>query len=117
MKIEKVYFRDKLQENMNQRISEIEKGEIRSECPESVFAAKGTFKGEINLQWDAVQNARAYVLQIAKGKTGKWVQVDITSEPYYMLSGLDDKTIYSFRVAAVFKDGQGKWSEVFSKKL
>lgn len=102
---------------MNLRASEIVKGEHRKESPDGVFAAKGTFPGEINLQWDAVKNARSYVLQMSKGKKGKWIQVDITTEPYYMLTGLDNKSEYSFRVAAVFKEGQGEWSEEFSKKL
>ncbi|HLT24728.1 MAG TPA: fibronectin type III domain-containing protein [Ignavibacteria bacterium] len=101
---------------MNQKVREGARGESRKECPNGVFAAKGTFPGEINLQWDAVENARSYVLQMSKGKNGKWSQVDIISEPYYMLSGLDDKTEYSFRVAAVFKESQGEWSEVFTKK-
>lgn len=85
--------------------------------PETVFAAKGTFPGEINLQWDAVEGATSYILQVAKGAKGKWVQVDIVTDPFYMLSGLSDKSEHSFRVAAVFPDGQGEWSKVSSKKL
>ena len=88
----------------------------RVNIPDPVFATKGALPGEINLQWDAVNGATSYVLQISKGKKDKWVQIDIITEPIYMLSGLDPKTEHFFRVAAVFPDGQSEWSEVFGKK-
>lgn len=102
---------------MNQRTKSQPSGERRQTAPEMVFATKGTFPGEINLQWDAVDGAKSYVLQMSKGKQDKWVQIDIVSEPFYMFTGLDSKTEHSFRVAAVFKEGQGEWSEIFTKKL
>jgi hypothetical protein len=91
-------------------------GEKREEAPSRVFATRGSFPGEINLQWDAVEGARRYVLQMSKIKDTKWIQVDIVTEPYYMFTGLDDKNEYKFRVAAVLKDGQGEWSEAISKQ-
>ena len=90
-------------------------GELRGDTPERVFATKGSFPGEINLQWDAVEGARRYVLQMSKIKQDKWIQVDIITDPYYMFSGLDDKTEYKFRVAAVLPKGQAAWSEIVSK--
>ncbi len=92
-------------------------GEKRPDGPNMVFATKGTFPGEVNIQWDAVENATGYVLQMTKGRQGKWIQIDIVTEPFYMLSGLTGKSEHSFRVAAVFPDGQGKWSKVSSKKV
>ena len=102
---------------MNQKIKSAPHGEKRQSVPDIVYATKGTFSGEINLQWDAVDGALSYVLQMSKGKQDKWAQVDIIYEPYYMLSGLDNKIEYFFRVAAVFKNGQSGWSEILAKKL
>lgn len=102
---------------MSQKLNDISGGEARFSIPDSVFATKGTFPGEINLQWDAVDGANSYVLQMSKAKKDKWVQIDIVTEPFYMLSGLDSKAEHFFRVAAVFPEGQGEWSEVFGKKL
>lgn len=103
---------------MDRKIKEkVSEGENRPGGPELIFATKGTFPGEINLQWDAVEGATSYVLQVAKGRQGKWVQVDIVTEPFYMLSGLSGKSEHSFRVAAVFPEGQGEWSKVSSKKI
>ena len=102
---------------MPQKANEIvEEAGKRVNIPDPVFATKGALPGEINLQWDAVNGATSYVLQMSKGKKDKWVQIDIITEPIYMLSGLDPKTEHFFRVAAVFPDGQGEWSEVFGKK-
>ena len=93
------------------------KGSERYSAPDVVFATKGTFPGEVNIQWDAVEGAHSYILQMSKGKKKKWVQIDIVTEPFYNLTGLNNKTEHLFRVAAVYTDGQGKWSEVFRKKL
>ncbi len=85
--------------------------------PEEVYATLGSFKGEVNLQWDAVERARQYVIQVAAGNSGKWRQVDIICSPNYMLDGLQPGRTYLFRVSAVFKEGQGPWSKAVSKKL
>ncbi len=85
-------------------------GDIRQEFPNPVFATKGSLPGEINLQWDAVDGARNYVLQMSTNKGQKWEQIDIVSEPYYMMNGLDINKDHYFRVAAVFSNGQGEWS-------
>ena len=89
--------------------------EIRQEFPNPVFATKGSLPGEINLQWDAVEGARNYVLQMSTNKGHKWEQIDIVSEPYYMIDGLDITKDHYFRVAAVFSNGQGEWSEPILK--
>lgn len=94
-----------------------EGGEKRPGPTGAVYAAKGTFPGDVNLQWDAVKGARKYVLQMSSKKNKKWVQIDIVIEPYYMLTGLDDKNEYKFRVAAVLPEGQIGWSDVVVKKI
>jgi hypothetical protein len=85
--------------------------------PEKIYAAQGSAKGEINLQWDAVNRARHYVVQAAHRTGQNWKHVDIISDPFYNLSGLGSGKTYLFRIAAVFDSGQGPWSEPVEKKV
>ena len=84
---------------------------------EKIYAAQGSMKGEINLQWDAVTKARYYIIQAAHYNKQNWKHVDIISDSQYTLSGLSSGKIYSFRIAPVFETGQGPWSEPAEKKV
>ncbi len=99
----------------NQENNNHSRGEIRHEFPNPVFPKRGIPPGEINLQWDAVEGARNYVLQLSTNNGKKWQQIDIVSDPCYKIEGLDSNKDYYFRVAAVFSDGQGEWSEPILK--
>ena len=97
------------------------RGNIRSapdaKTPELVGAARGSFEGEVNLQWDAVKDASRYVVQEKAGEHGDWKHYDIVTEPYCMLSGLKQGKEYFFRVASVSMEGQGEWSEPVKKRV
>lgn len=84
--------------------------------PSQLFVSNGSFQGEVNLQWDAIIEANQYIIQISKNGTG-WQQIDIVSDPQYSLQGLKSGRTYSFRISALYRSGQGPWSEPVLKKV
>lgn len=82
-----------------------------------IFITKGSFEGELLLQWDAAKSALYYVVESSQRGSDKWKQLDIVKEPRYEITGLRKGREYSFRVASVFYTGQGKWSKISSKKI
>ena len=85
----------------------------------NLSAAKGTSKGEINLQWDSVENAVSYVIEIANSnhsKDIKWKVLDIISESRYTVRNLRSKKNYFFRVSYVNGNGQSDISRKIIKK-
>ncbi len=87
--------------------------------PGSVYAATGSMKGEILLQWDAVRDASKYIIQISKKNSAEstWEQYDIVKDPLYCITGLKPGKVYSFRVAAVYQGCIGRWSGTVTKKV
>lgn len=87
--------------------------------PGSVYAATGSLKGEILLQWDAIRDADKYIIQVSKNnkEAGIWKQFDIVKDPLYCFTGLKPGKEYSFRVAAVYSDRTGEWSAAVKKKV
>ncbi len=83
--------------------------------PEYFSATAGDSNGEINLHWDPVAGAKYYIIQASRGKD-KWKEIDIINKSIYTASQLKSGKQYSFRVAAVSSEGQGKWSEAVAKK-
>lgn len=84
----------------------------------SMNAAKGDMKGEIDLNWDAVEEADSYVIECReRNNRAKWNLIDITNESKYTVRGLKENKIYSFRVAAVNSEQQGPWSEAVEKVI
>lgn len=81
-----------------------------------VYASNGGYQGEINIQWDSVNNAKGYVIQLKTNSSKQWKHIDIINEPFYMINNLKPGKIYFFRVAPIFQDNQGAWSEPVSKK-
>src|SRR4030095_15247823 len=81
-----------------------------------LFVSNGTFEGEVNLQWDAMKEANRYIIQVSKNGTG-WQQIDIVSDPQYSLSGLRSGRTYCFRISALYRSGQGPWSNPVMKKV
>jgi hypothetical protein len=83
----------------------------------TVYATHGGFPGEINLLWDALKNAKSYAIQLSHSSPKNWKQIDIIFEPVYMINGLKTGKLYFFRVAPIFRNGQGAWSNPVSKKV
>ncbi len=80
-------------------------------------AAYGDIKGEVDLNWDGIEIADSYVIEISIGVAKReWNLVDITNESKYTIKGLKLNKTYFFRVAAVNSQKQGPWSEPVSKK-
>jgi hypothetical protein len=87
-------------------------------APESVSATSGDSGGEIDLAWEPVRGAKAYIVQrsIKSSEPGRWIQEDIITKSSYTLSKLKSGQKYWFRVACVSSSGQGPWSEPVQKK-
>src|SRR5688572_22250497 len=89
--------------------------------PGPVYVTNGSFEGEVYLQWDAINDANNYVVEVAKDTAAKnpasWKQVDIISDPHYMMQGLKSGKNYSFRISAIYAEGQSRWSEPVTKKV
>ena len=85
----------------------------------NLSAAKGVSKGEINIQWDSVENAVSYIIEIANpnhSKDIKWKVLDIISESRYTVRSLKLSKDYYFRVTYVNVYGQGELSRKIIKK-
>lgn len=85
----------------------------------NLSAAKGDSKGEINLQWDSVETATSYIIEISNSnhtKSIKWKVLDIISDSRYSVRNLKSNRNYFFRVAAVDKIGNGEVSMEIVKK-
>lgn len=79
----------------------------------NLAAAKGDSKGEINLQWDSVENADSYIIEIADSKLAKvikWKVLDIITDSRYTFRNLSSNKNYIFRVSYVNGNGQSEIS-------
>jgi len=80
-------------------------------APETLTATTGNHEGEIELSWDAVRNARSYVVErTTDPQTGPWTQAGVSPRSSLIVEGLDSGKRYYFRVAAVTLNGQSPWS-------
>lgn len=89
-------------------------------APGPIYVTNGSFKGEVYLQWDAVSEANNYVVEVSKttgDKSSTWQQIDIISDPHYMMQGLKSGKSYSFRISAIYPDGRNLRSEPVTKKI
>lgn len=64
----------------------------------------------VTLSWDPVDGASCYQIEIEGLKVLK-----STTKTLYVVRGLDPAREYRFRVRAVNKDGEGKWSDFKSE--
>jgi len=83
----------------------------------SLNAASGDMEGEIILLWEPVAGANTYVVQMSRGagEPKHWIQEDIVTSTYHIVSKLKSGVKYWFRVAAVSSAGQGCWSKLVNK--
>ncbi|MEO8666591.1 MAG: fibronectin type III domain-containing protein [Ignavibacteria bacterium] len=82
----------------------------------NLSAARGDSQGEINIQWDAAENAVQYIIEIAAQSNSKeirWKVIDIISESHYTVKKLKSNKNYFFRITS--DDGTGR--EEFSRKV
>ncbi len=84
--------------------------------PGPVYATNGGFTGEVNLQWDAIEKANNYIIQISRNGNA-WHEVDIVADPQYSLHGLARGRTYFFRVSAILKGIRSRWSKAAQKKI
>lgn len=84
----------------------------------TLHAASGDKKGEIELLWQPVYDARAYIVQInhSNNTTSTWKHADIITRTRYTASGLKSGKQYNFRIAPITSNGQQEWSEPVAQK-
>jgi hypothetical protein len=81
------------------------------EAPETLTATTGNHDGEIELSWDAVRNARSYVVErTTDPQAGPWTPAGVSPRSSLMIDGLESGKRYYFRVASVTLNGQSPWS-------
>ena len=84
--------------------------------PGPVYATRGSFKGEVNLQWDAINEVNNYIIEMSRNGT-TWHQVDIVADPQYSLEGLTRGRTYFFRVSAMLNGKHLGWSKAAMKRI
>lgn len=86
---------------------------------QSFNVTRGDEKGEVNITWDSVNDAKLYIVQYsgAAAKNNDWKVADIVNESFYTIRGLKKNRTYFFRVAAVNSSKQGPWSRKIKKNI
>lgn len=70
----------------------------------------GSFSGQIDLAWDAVDGARSYNIEISSDGGNNWAHLSSCTKARHTATGLASEAKAWFRVAAVGTKGQGPWS-------
>ncbi|HJQ34454.1 MAG TPA: fibronectin type III domain-containing protein [Pyrinomonadaceae bacterium] len=88
-----------------------------SDAPASMATTAGDHDGEIELSWDAVRNARSYVIErsLDPPTETSWAHAAVSTRSSTTIQGLNSGTRYWFRVAAVTASGQSPWSNPATK--
>lgn len=93
-----------------------ETGGYGPDIPELVSPADNQTKVPINptLEWKEANRADSYIVQVSKDEffTQDIIFSTETEETKVDLDGLDNYTIYYWRVAAINDNGQSRWSQV-----
>ena len=91
--------------------SERTTGSSPSTAPGTLTTTTGNDGGEIELSWDAIRNARSYIVECATDpQTGPWTMAGVGPRSSLVVEGLESGKRYYFRVAAVTLNGQSPWS-------
>ncbi len=84
----------------------------QTESPLNIYATSGDRSGEIDLIWDPVKYAAAYVIQMQCGReSSKWKVVDLVTRSSYTAGGLKSGRVYRFRVAPMKNKANKTWSQ------
>ena len=87
-------------------------------APVGLTATAGDLDGEIDLVWEPVNGANAYIIQVSRSanRPNRWVQDDVVTRSSHTMSRLKSGLTYFFRIAAAGSKGQSRWSEPVRKK-
>lgn len=83
-----------------------------------VSVTTGDVPGELHVQYDPMANAKSYVWEVTSDpnpQTAQWTQVGIFTASRINIEGLDPRTYYFVRGAAIGALGQGPWSDPIQK--
>lgn len=113
-------FRRKEKKVRTKKNREVKQEKTNNVIPAPLFlsATSGDIDGEIDLAWEPVPNANAYIVQkcSGSGKPLHWVNLDVIAKSSYTVSRLKSRRLYRFRVAAVTGGGKSLWSTPVLKK-
>jgi hypothetical protein len=86
--------------------------------PQNFSLLPGAISGEMMISIDSVANARNYVFQYAKSpvQNDAW-STEVSSYPYFNLTGLQPLTMYDFRILVGGNKGQVAYTPVISKAV
>ena len=79
--------------------------------PRGLEAFVGNKEGVIELNWNAVRQAKSYVIQFAADPIVKWEHAGVSTASIFTAKNLVPGRRYWFRVAAVVSAGQSPWSD------
>ncbi len=79
-------------------------------APKNLKASEKT-DSSVTLKWSKVEGADKYAVYQYDSKTKKYVKIKSVSKTSYTVKGLDSDTKYQFKVAALVKGKDGKYTE------
>lgn len=81
-------------------------------APQNLAAETGDNEGSINLSWEPVKKAKAYLMQTSPDGATAWQNLNITStKASVVITGLASGTKTWFRVCAIGAKGNSPWSD------
>lgn len=87
-------------------------------APEHLTASIGDRTGELDLAWDAVPRARAYIVEIRiNDETLPWQQATFSTRSRVTIPNLEAGKTYAARVKAIGAKGDSPWSVVVVKTV
>ncbi len=97
-------------------VSDTNRAPTELTAPENLTASIGDRKGELDLAWDAVFRARAYIVEIRiNDETLPWQQATFTTRSRVTVQNLETGKTYAARVKAIGAKGDSPWSIVVNK--
>lgn len=86
-------------------------------APVNVMALVSEFEGCVDLRWKAVEDARMYQVYVAEtSDSPKWEMVAVSSRTRTRITDLAPGKLYSFRVTALGRIGEGPASETVQRR-
>ncbi|MBK9539313.1 MAG: fibronectin type III domain-containing protein [Flavobacteriales bacterium] len=88
----------------------------RLDAPTKFEGRTAAIEGQVDLRWKGVHGGRMYFVYMSRDNGGTWEQVGMVSRGRFTVTGLTSGTLYSFRVTAVGRVGEGPLSETVVAK-